>query len=1322
RHEVDRCCEHLQADLGLDLRNLLFPAEEDAEAADDELEQTRITQPALFVIEYATARLWESWGITPEAMIGHSIGEYVAACLAGVFTLEEALALVAARGRLMQSLPPGAMLAVPLSEDEVGSRLDPQLSIATINAPRRCVVSGPEDAIEAFREQLAERGVRARRLHTSHAFHSAMMEPILQPFIEELSKVELKAPQIPYVSNVSGTWITADETTDPGYWATHLRSAVRFADGVHTLLRESSRVLLEVGPGNTLTTLAQRHPDKGADQLVMPSIRHPRSKEADDQAFLLATLGQLWLAGVSVDWRGFYRHQRRRRVLLPTYPFERRRYWIDKNPEVDWTGGRGARRKELSDWFYLPSWKPSVAPAPPTAISATESGEERWLVFLDGEGLGVRTAERLAQLGREVLTVSAGAGFRQLDDRAWEIAPGQREDYDALFEELRDGERLPRRILHLWNVYRDRRDLAEALDQSFYSLLFLAQALAKTTSPEALHLAVVSSDMHRLGADHGAALHPEKATLLGPCQVAPNEIPRLRSVAVDVTLADVDDELIDQLIVETAEPTPGAIVAYRDGDRWLRGYEAVTVDRAANDMLRIRSGGTYLITGGLGGFGLTFAEYLAREFQANLVLVGRSALPGREQWDEWLAGHGEDERTSRKIRRLRKLEELGAKVLPVSADITDREEVRELLSTIRERFGELHGVIHAAGVPGGGLLQLKTREMAAPVLAPKVQGTLALAAELDDTALDFFVLCSSTIAVLGTFGQVDYCAGNCFLDAFADAHAGHRNHPVSINWGAWKEVGMAVETAPPASLRPAAAAEATAAEPARPDDGAIHPLIDRQVSATSEEVVYATDFDVARHWVLDEHRILGNPAIPGTTYLEMARAAFAHHTANDEPTEITDAFFFQPLMVKEGETREVRVILEGGSGEEFQFRVVSHTTGAGGEAEWTDHARGKVRALAAAEPARWDLGEIIGRCGEEHTIEGGAVSDESKLVYWGPRWQSLRTIHLGEREGLARLSLPEEFTGDLERLALHPALVDVATALTSGLTEGENYLPLSYHKVRIFERLPGAIYSYLRLQGDPGGETVAADISLLDDSGRELVAIEHFTMKRVGEARQRLARAETASPAATAAGGAGAGQGLFAAAGMRPAEGVEVLRRVLSRVRQPRIVVSPRDLAAMRRQMAAAVEAVAPATGEAAPAASPQSIHPRPNLPTPYAPPANEIESQLSEIWQNVLGLEQVGVHDNFFELGGDSVLGITVISQTAEAGYQLAPEHLFEHQTVAELSELLASEAAEPAATPEGRTPEGRTPAGDQDPDFADSGLAPDELEKVLAKLEEIT
>ncbi|NET83811.1 MAG: alpha/beta fold hydrolase [Moorea sp. SIO1F2] len=300
---IDRCSELLKPHLGIDLRHVLYPKQEQTNQATEQLKQTSITQPALFVIEYALAELWMSWGVRPQAMIGHSIGEYVAACVAGVFSLEDALSLVALRGQMMQQLPAGSMLAVPLPEQDVESLLGQELSLAVINGPSQSVISGPTDAIALLQNQLDQQGVEYRRLHTSHAFHSKMMEPILDSFTDQVKQVSLKPPQIPYLSNVTGTWITAEQAVNPRYWAQHLRQTVRFSQGVQQLLKQPETILLEVGPGRTLSTLTKRHSQKAVEQLVLTSVRHPR-QEQSDLSFLLTTVEQLREAGVSVDWDG----------------------------------------------------------------------------------------------------------------------------------------------------------------------------------------------------------------------------------------------------------------------------------------------------------------------------------------------------------------------------------------------------------------------------------------------------------------------------------------------------------------------------------------------------------------------------------------------------------------------------------------------------------------------------------------------------------------------------------------------------------------------------------------------------------------------------------------------------------------------------------------------------------------------------------------------------------------------------------------------------------------------------------------------------------
>jgi acyl transferase domain-containing protein len=358
RAQVDDCAERLIPRLGIDLRDVLYPTEKQREKASERLGETAITQPALFVVAYALARLLMDWGVRPQALIGHSIGEYVAACLAGVFSLDEALTLVAERGRLMQQMPRGSMLAVSLPDRELEALLGQRLSLAAINGPSQCVVAGPREEVDMLHGLLTSQGVGCKYLCTSHAFHSEMVEPILDSFAEEIKKVNLKSPQIPYVSNVTGTWIKATEATDPNYWVRQLRETVRFGKGLEEVFRIPEAILLEVGPGRSLSTLVNQQSDKNENRVVLNTLRHP-AEALPDTKLLLNTLGKLWREGIEIDWPGFNAPSNHRRIPLPTYPFERRRFWIEpfkKSYEVPTPKAALEKKPDAGKWFYVPYW------------------------------------------------------------------------------------------------------------------------------------------------------------------------------------------------------------------------------------------------------------------------------------------------------------------------------------------------------------------------------------------------------------------------------------------------------------------------------------------------------------------------------------------------------------------------------------------------------------------------------------------------------------------------------------------------------------------------------------------------------------------------------------------------------------------------------------------------------------------------------------------------------------------------------------------------------------------------------------------------------
>ncbi|WP_445629022.1 SDR family NAD(P)-dependent oxidoreductase [Nostoc sp. DSM 114167] len=810
QQQIDLCCQLLQPHLGLDLRSrsdsagvsLIYPNESESKAAAEKLQQTDITQPALFVIEYALAKLWISWGISPQIMIGHSIGEYVAACLAGVFSLEDALAIVAIRGRLMQQLPAGAMLSVSQTEAEIKTLLNENLSLAASNAPRLCVVSGTHNAVDTIHKQLTALGVECRRLHTSHAFHSAMMEPMIEPFIKEVKKVKLNPPQIPFISNVTGTWITAEEATDPDYWARHLRQTVQFAAGISALQQEANCIMLEVGPGSSLCTFVKKH----SDSLALCSLRHPQEKQSDI-GFLLNTLGKLWLYGVQVNWSGFYAHEHRHRLPLPTYPFERQSYWIEDYKYRQHNSAKPVsfgKKPDIADWFYLPLWKQSI---PAVLLKQKESIAQKscTLVFLDECGLAEELVKRLQLDGQDVIIVKVGSKFIKLNERAYSLNPRQRKDYDALLNELVAQDKIPKTIVHLWSVTSVDRiqsgiaGVDEAQEKGFYSLLFLAQALGKQRITDELQITVISNNIHSVTEEE--PLCPEKATLLGTVKIIPQEYPNINCRSIDVVIPKEvswqQEKLVNQLVNELQIQSSDIVVAYRGFHRWVQTFEPVRLEEAEGGRSRLRQGGVYLITGGLGGIGLALASHLAKAVQAKLVLIGRSAFPARQEWEQWLATNDRQDRISSKILKVKELEELGAEVLVLNADVANLEQMQEAIAKIQKQFGQINGVLHCAGIADyAGVISRRTREMTENIMAPKVKGTLVLDNLLKDVKLDFLILCSSLSSIIyrKKFSEVGYCAANEFLDAFAYHKTNRdRTFTVSINWTDWQDVGMSVE-------------------------------------------------------------------------------------------------------------------------------------------------------------------------------------------------------------------------------------------------------------------------------------------------------------------------------------------------------------------------------------------------------------------------------------------------------------------------------------------------------------------------------------------------
>lgn len=796
RAEVDRCAEILRPLLGTDVRELLYARERPeapvakprgidlkqllgrgpgsasgsgAPAPARRLDRTIENQPALFTVEYALARLWMHWGVTPAAIVGHSMGEYVAACLAGVFSLEDALRLIATRARLVNELPAGAMVAVMLSEPEVLPLLAPELSIALINGPKLCVVAGPEAAIARFGDRLKEVGAIFRPVRNTHAFHSRLLDPIMDAFAREVKQVRLSPPQFPFTSNLTGDWITAAQATDPLYWTEQSRSTARFSDALTRLWRLPDTTLVEVGPGRTLGVLAMQHPARPAGQkpLIVSSLRHDYENQPDVE-FIYHNLGRLWLAGTPVAWEKIDERAARQKVALPLYPFEHSRHWIESKPRTR-QSDPAQPRADLADWFYVPAWKRAPLPA----SRAETASDVLWLILGEDAAPAHRLLAALNEREADVIFARFGASLR----------PGVLDDYTRLLASLKSRTFSALHILHLGAL--STAATAPDADSGFYSLLGLAQALGEAALAVPVRLAIVTAQVHEVTGEE--SLRPAMATAAGLCGVISKEYPQVTAFAVDLPSPEIADAA--PLLDEFHAPVKGATLAWRGRHRWERVFLSEKITAPA-PLTGLRMRGVYLITGGTGGLGLEVARFLAKTCRARLVLTKKQPFDRTAP-----------DADARVVQALREIEALGAEVEIQVCDVTDLAGMKRVVTETLAKYGELHGVIHAAGILREGLIQIKTREIAAAVLAPKVAGAPVVFEAVRALRLDFLALFSSVSSVVGFHGQSDYVAANAFLDAFAhyaSTRASFRT--VAIDWPVWRETGILTGLQAPAML------------------------------------------------------------------------------------------------------------------------------------------------------------------------------------------------------------------------------------------------------------------------------------------------------------------------------------------------------------------------------------------------------------------------------------------------------------------------------------------------------------------------------------------
>ncbi|GAB3988773.1 type I polyketide synthase [Actinoallomurus acanthiterrae] len=1212
----DRCMDLLDA--GGTLRAAWLDGD------DGTLQDTGVAQPLLFAVEYALAQMWSSWGVRPAAVVGHSVGEIVAATVAGVFTLPDAARLVAARAAAMSTMPGGAMLAVRASAEQLTGILPDGVSVAVVNSPEQTVLGGTVEAIDVAAQMLAGRGLSARRVATAHAFHTPMMGPAAAEFAESFDGITTSPATVPLYSAATGALLTEEEAARPSFWTDQLTAPVVFDQALDTLLRDQDWTLLEVGPERTLGAAMRGRSDVSDGRHTVFATLPRRGAEPEaDMREALTTAGSLWIRGHDLEWPALRQGEPHQRVPVPGYQYQRSRYWaVPTQPETTTPQPQKA-----------PVMDQAEPVSPLSTLQWTERLPEKVGPYQDTTAVALLPARQedalplllaLQQAGLHVIPVRPGKTFEHLGVE-FRVRQGESEDLARVLRTVAGNGRPVDLLVHAWAVGGWAPPTAESapeqLDLTVLSLFDLVQqghrAAGSGPAPDLLVLTDRSVDV-----SGGELLDPVKACLHGAVRTLAQEMPRQSCRLIDLASGVSEDELVRELRVRDT-----GVVALRRDRRWVRTERPYTPS-APERPSPFPPGGVYLITGGLGGLGLALAKGLARTGRGpRLILVGRS---------------GEAREAD-----LAELRSVGAEVRTFAADVADPRAMRRVLDTATAHFGPVTGVFHLAGVAGDGMMLFREPAAVREVLRPKVMGTVVLTDLFADRPpLDFFVAFASRAGVDGLVGSGDYAAANAFLDAYAQTAGIGRTKVLSIAWPAWAEVGMA------------------AASPAGRGD----------LGESSQD--WETTLSAADNPFLDEHRVNGVPVMPGTGLLELALTAFLDRFPQAETgaVRMREVTIASPLTVSA--PRRVRVTLIP-KGDGWRFELRSAPVAGGAEVL---HVIGEIGADDRPAPTT-DLDALRTRMAERCP----PVPLSGRIFSFGPRWDHATGLAYpsgdDRMEKLVSLSLSEAFLSDLTEHRLHPALLDTALSSARDPERDEAALPFMYRSAVLYGPLPATFDSHITRRPAAEG-LILADIRLIAPDGRVVAEFEGFTMRRID--RDRLMNIEDSAAGQADDSTASPARGPAAGAGIEPQAGLRILFDLLGTPVPRQVVVrpfregAPVALAVVPASVTRPEPSAVPDPVPSAPVLSPvPSPGPRP-VADRVAGPGDAVQDRLREVWAAVLGRQDIAADDDFFEVGGNSLSAIDLTDRIrSEFGRELSVAVLFDNPTFGELAAVLQEETS---------------------------------------------
>lgn len=1303
REAFDACMACLPADVSDRVRSLVFAPEGEREKATTTLQTPTLTLTSLFATEYALAKQMFSWGAKPSAMIGHSMGENTAACLAGVLSLHDAMNLVHLRGQLFERAPEGGMLSIPLPVEEARGYMSDDLDVAAINASELCVATGPKKTLMDLQKKLEQDDIDSTVVRINVAAHSRMLDDILDDFRAYLNSIKLSPPTIPFTSNLTGTWITDAQAVDPNYWVDHLRNTVKFAENVETVISGDARVLVEIGPGKTLTNLAKANVEPGT--AVMSSMRHPNEDEKDE-VVAKKTLGAIWTSGAAVDWAQYWGEEYRFRVSLPTYPFEKKVHWVDAvEHDLDSNSRELRKLEDQSKWYAKLAWREFGLSGTPL------DSDSDIVIFSNSDSLCDSLSSYLEKFGHVPIIAKKGAQFSSLSETHYQLSPGNEKEFFMFSERCLEQSEKPLKIYYMWSMeLPENRGQAE--EASFWGLFNLLKVLAELD--RSVELCVVSNQFYSLT---GEKVNPLASLALGPVLITPRELPHVNARIVDVRPNLDNTSLIaSQLTKELSIRSDDTQVLYRGRGRWVRRVQPTSLEGRTLNAEWVKKDSTVLISGGLGGIGLNMARLMTQKGAKRVVLMSRRELPPQSEWNELQQKLDASNPLYYQLHTLSTLLETNTEIITVAADVTQRDSISSAFERAGISTQDIDIVIHAAGIMDDKLLIEKTTEEARKVMSAKVSGAIALDQLFLGANLDRFVVFSSVASYLGLPGQIDYTSANAFLDAFAaERNDRESGTTVAINWSAWKEVGMAANVG--RNTQESITVDGT--------------LLDAYFEDGPQQRIYTIALDAQEDWLVQEHQTRdGFHLVPGTGFIELFRSACTHFLERETSSSLSirELSFMSAFEVPRSGQRTLNIAVQ----QEEGALVVSAF------AEDVDVPLATAQVVVVeSQVDKRDLASIQGRCLEDGPTKERFMDQE--FMDFGPRWACIEGIKCTAQEALVTICLPELFTNDLSDCELHPALLDMATGCAQFLQEGfdklaDFYVPVSYQSIAVYGALPQRFFSHIRLRSESGNEQLHFDVDMMDEEGVVLAQVVNFSMQKLDHGfTTTLSHGEDSGSATEELTPEQERLAEILREAIKPEEGIQAFEHAMSLIEEDsQLIIASIDTELWQHQLRdqfsqeqnetaaeneeplhdadidpdiptiesvllknagveqAVVRSFVDESGQRRLIAYycqddwesitvtelrsyvkqtlekelvPQQFVLLDELPSddqgevdrsqlldPFAPvdhhipPHTQTEKKLAKIWQAILGVSRVGLNENFFDIGGHSLLSIRVI------------------------------------------------------------------------------